>query len=83
MTLPLDTPILLPDYCIVCLTENDLQHWGLGDPKDPMPYTVCKPCMDGGKFRDFLASEFEQALAAAPDKWRKNPDGTWHPIGCD
>jgi hypothetical protein len=70
------------EYCCVCRAHEDLVRFGLGDRSDPLVFTVCNPCFAGeqSKFHEFLAGEFEKALAERPDKWRKNPDGTWGPV---
>jgi hypothetical protein len=69
------------EYCCVCKAHKDLMRFGMGDPADPMIFTVCNPCFDKrsdkSRFVDWLAKEMEESLASQPDKWRKNPDGTW------
>ena len=60
------------EYCAVCLTANNLGSF------DDM-ITVCQDCYTNEKFRDFLASEMEKALAASPNH-EKTPEGGYRRI---
>jgi len=37
---------------------------------------VCRVCLDSEKFQEWLAIEFEKALATDP-RWKRLPDGKW------
>lgn len=75
------------EYCCVCKAHEDLIRFGLGNEADPLVFTVCNPCFDKGsdrsRFHTWLVAEFEKAFESAPDKWRKNTDGTWRAIKPD
>lgn len=67
------------EYCCVCKTTDNLIAMELPTGDEPLKFTFCKDC-EGDKFTAWLANDLEKCLASQPDKWRKNPDGTWHPL---
>ena len=71
------------EFCCVCRGVESLSRIAMGDPADPLKYTVCDPCFSSERFHDYVANEFEKMFVSQPDRWRKNPNGTWSAIGND
>ena len=74
------------EFCCVCEIHKDLMRFGIGDPADPLVFTVCNPCFaknesGDSRFHHWFVGEVEKSLAARPDEWRKNPDSTWGKVG--
>lgn len=70
------------EFCAVCHTTENITAIGLptsADEQPPMAFAYCPSC-EGEPFRRWLAAEFERALAASPEQWQKNSDGTWREL---
>lgn len=67
------------EYCVVCETLDDLWTHELpstGADSEGLTFTVCKPCLDGDGYRNWLTGEFEKALEA-DGSMEKGEDGKW------
>lgn len=76
------------EVCDVCGGIENLGSWGfpkdhpamatLDPDEEPHLWTVCASCFDDKEtFLNWLAKEFEDALASNPDEWERLPNGKW------
>jgi hypothetical protein len=67
------------EFCVVCHGHDDLWTHELPRTKadsEPLKFTVCKRCLDGTGYHDWLVQEFEKALEADPTM-EKGTDNKW------